>query len=238
MAIYAAAVAAGAALYGGYQQKQAQKKAQGQTTRLSDREKAITFDFLRRNQGQDQLFAGLEESALKRANKTALGGYGAARKATELGGIQAKAGVTQQGKNELASVEQSVVGQGLQGTSVGAQAFSGVQNNTSTQLAQIDVQLAQQFANLGLAESNTKAAGELQLAGLAGKNREQAESYLFELANVLPRHSKEFYEDRDRRKANEKKRFGISNTIRGAFTGGLSHVNDIKAASEQGGFYL
>lgn len=114
----------------------------------------------------------LESSAIKAANKSALGGFAGARKALDLGANAARQTVLGQNKINQANTEQSIVSRGLLGTSTGVQAFAGVGDRTTAQLSAIDQSLAQAFGDLGLQEAATKAGGELRLADLQQQKNE------------------------------------------------------------------
>jgi len=121
---------------------------------------------------QDALFGGLEESALKAAHGRELEGFRGARGALTQAGAAARQGVLDRGKQNQAALEQSIVSKGLLGTTTGAGAFAGLQDQTSRHLSDIDLQLAQQFADLGLQESGLRGQQGRELAGLAGRNRQ------------------------------------------------------------------
>lgn len=120
---------------------------------------------------QDAVFGGLEESALKSAHAKELGGYTGARKGLELGATAARQGVLGRGKMAQADLEQSIVSKGLLGTTSGLGRLSQLQDRTSAQMSAIDMQLAQQLADLGLEESETMGRQGRELTGLAGKRR-------------------------------------------------------------------
>lgn len=122
-------------------------------------------------ESRDALFAGLERAELLKGQKAQRGGFQGARKALDLGANVARQGVIQRGRANQAATEQSVVSRGLTGTSTGAQAFAGVGDQTSQQLAAIDAQLAQAFADLGLEEGAMLGEQGMQRTALAGKNR-------------------------------------------------------------------
>lgn len=147
---------------------------------MMDRNAGISLKTLRRrgravieeSRARDALFGGLEEAALKTAQQKELKGYQGARAATELAGIQARRGIQDRGAQAQAAIEQSVVGRGLTGTSTGVQLFGGIQDQTSRQLADLDMQLAQQLASLGLDQAETEGRQGREIAGLRRNARD------------------------------------------------------------------
>lgn len=140
---------------------------------------------LQNAQSQDALFAGLERAELLKGQQNQLGKFKGARSALDLGANVARQGVMQRGAQNQAKVEQSVVSRGLHGTSTGAQAFAGVGDSTSSQLAAIDTQLAQAFADLGLEEGEVLGQQGLQRTALAGRNRESQRAFQEGLFGIL-----------------------------------------------------
>jgi hypothetical protein len=165
MPAFAAAIAGGADLLGGYLQDDRAKKAFNKQQKLNaaGARRAVTaLDF----------GTNLEGSQIKAANASRLAGFAGARKALDLGATAARQTVLGQGKINQANLEQSAVSRGLLGTSTGAQAFAGVGDRTTAQLSAIDQQLAQAFGDLGLQQAQTKAAGEMSLADLQQQKTE------------------------------------------------------------------
>ncbi len=146
---------------------------------MMNRNAGISLSTLRRRGRQaigqtrasDALFAGLERSELLKGQAGERQGYQTARNALNAGAQVAKQGLAQRGIQNQAATEQSVVSRGLGGTSTGAQAFAGVGNQTAMQMAQIDTQLAQAFADLGLEEGAMLGQQGRERLGLAAKNR-------------------------------------------------------------------
>lgn len=147
---------------------------------MMDRNAGISLKTLRRrgrevikeSRARDALFGGLEEAALKTAHGKELAGFKGARTATELAGIQARRGIQDRGAQAQAQAEQSIVGRGLAGTSTGVQLFSGVADQTSRLLSDLDTQLAQQLASLGLDQAETEAQQGREIAGLRRNSRD------------------------------------------------------------------
>jgi len=159
-------------LLGGLLADRSAKRAATKARRLNDQQRAAAFQYLQGVQGGDALYAGLQEAQLKTGHKAELGGFKGARSALDLGGVRARQTVQGQGKVNQANVEQSIVSRGLQGTSTGVQALQSVGDRTSSQLAAIDTQLAQAFADLGLAEGAIRGEQGDELAQLLGQTRQ------------------------------------------------------------------
>lgn len=126
---------------------------------------------------RDALFGGLEESALLAGQKAERGGFQGARRALDLGALQARQGVQARGKQAQGELEQSIVSRGLLGTSTGVQALGGIQDRTTAQLSAIDMQLAQAFADLGLQEGELLGRQGRERTGLAGKRRAMEQAF-------------------------------------------------------------
>ncbi len=187
MPIFAAAIAGGASLAGGALGARADKKAAGKQNALDEQQRAAAFQFLEQVKNRDALFGGLENSALLSGQKAERGGFAGARAALDLGAKVARQGLIQRGAQNQANTEQSVVSQGLIGTSTGAQAFSGVGDQTSQQLAAIDSQLAGAFSDLNLQEGSLLGQQGRERTALAGRNRDIASNFGYEQANLVPR---------------------------------------------------
>lgn len=119
----------------------------------------------------DALFGGLQESALRTAHAKELQGLQGAKRTMGLAGEQAKLMARERGAQNQAQAEQSIVGRGLAGTSTGAQVFTGVADQTSRHLSSIDMQLAQQLSDLGLAQAETEGQQGREIAALRAKDR-------------------------------------------------------------------
>lgn len=174
-------------LAGGLLGARGERKAVSKQNAQNEAQRAAAFRYLQGVQSQDALFAGLEDAALKSAHKKQLAGFKGARAATDLGATAARQTVLGRSKQGQADLEQSAVSRGLLGTSTGAQAFTGLKDRTTALLGGIDQQLAQAMADLGLQESELQGQQGLQLAGLAGKNRQANTDFGFELASLAPR---------------------------------------------------
>jgi len=162
------------------------QKAQLKTTRLGG---MAGRKVLEQARSRDALGFNLQEAQIKSANKTALRGFQGARNAQQLGAAGARSQVLQRGKQGQAALEQSLVSRGLIGTTPGAQQFAMIGDQTTAQLASIDQQLADALSELGLAESQTAAGGELALAQLLGQqnmSEQERMMALFELNQVAP----------------------------------------------------
>jgi len=147
---------------------------------LMDRNTGISLKTLRRRGRQsiaqarasDAVFGGLEEAALRTAHQKELAGFEGAKRSATLAGQHAQRMVQEQGAVNRAQAEQSIVGRGLAGTSTGAQVFGGVQDQTTRQLASIDMQLAQTLSQLGLDQAATEGAQGREIAGLRRNSRD------------------------------------------------------------------
>ena len=180
--IVGAAIGAGATLYGGSKNARAQKKAQ----RLTQAQRDAAFSYLKGSQGSDQLYAGLQEAQIKKANAASLSGFDAARKAQELGSIQARQGILDRGAQFQAQQQQSLVSQGLLGTSTGQGASQDVSGAVSQQLAGLDAQFAQTLADLNLGQGVVESQGLNRLAQHFGETRSYNQELQYELANLAP----------------------------------------------------
>lgn len=187
MPIIAAGIAAGGSLIGGLAGARSERKSANKQNAQNEAQRAAAFKYLQGVGSRDALFAGLEESALKAGHKKQLAGFSGAKKAMDLGGIAARQTVKGREKQGLADVEQSAVSRGLMGTSTGAQAYTGLQDRTTAQLASIDQQLAQALAGLGMEEANVQGEQGRELAGLAGRNRQFQQELGYEMASLAPR---------------------------------------------------
>lgn len=147
---------------------------------VMDRNAGISLKTLRRrgravideSRARDAVFGGLEEAALRTAHQRELGGFEGAKRAASLAATNAGRFVQDQGAVNRAQAEQSIVGRGLAGTSTGAQVFGGVQDQTTRQLASIDMQLAQTLAQLGLDQAATEGAQGREIAGMRRNARD------------------------------------------------------------------
>lgn len=128
-------------------------------------------DALARAQATDALFGGLERAEMLHGQKQELAGFQGARKAMDLGAMQARQTVQAMGKQNVADMEQSAVSSGLLGGSPGVQRVAGAQDRTTAQLAAIDQQLAQQLAQLGLEEGAVRGEQGRERTALAARNR-------------------------------------------------------------------
>lgn len=126
---------------------------------------------------QEELFAGLEEAALKAGHAKETAGFRGAKRAVELGGTAARQTVQDRARAGQAALEQSIVSRGLIGTTSGAGMFAGLQDQTTRQLADIDLQLAEALSQLGLEESDVFGRQGRELAGLAAKRRARAREF-------------------------------------------------------------
>ena len=187
MPIAAAAITGGAGLLGGLLSDRSSKKAAKKAQKYNDQQRAAAFEYLQGVRGGDQLYAGLQESALKAGHKQELGGFQVARSALNRGGINAGQTVRAQGKINQANVEQSIVSRGLLGTSTGVQSLQSVGDRTASQLGAIDAQLGQAFADLGLQEGSIRGEQGDELAQLLGQTRQNQLALGYELASLAPR---------------------------------------------------
>ncbi len=170
---FSAIIGGGFDLLGGYLQDKRANKA-------FDKQQKLDAAGARRAYSALQYGTGLEEALIKSGTKERLKGFKGARGALDLGGVVAKQGLQQRGKQNLANTEQSLVSRGLIGTSTGAQQFAGIGDTTSAQLAGVDAALAQSFAELGMQEAGVRAQGQQQLAQLLSEKTEA----MFNLSQV------------------------------------------------------
>jgi hypothetical protein len=168
MPIAAAAIGAGSNLLQGYFARQDEKNAR----KMAEGEKRNALAFLQQASSQDALAQALQEAQLKSGYKKQLQAFGGARTAIGLGGDTARRDVLNQGERMQADKTQQLISQGLIGTSAGTGQASDLAGQTTQQLANIDQQLAQAYADLGLAQGQTEASQSEQLAQLLGRGQE------------------------------------------------------------------
>lgn len=185
--VYGELIEAGAGLLGGYLSSRSEKKAQKKAQKYSDQEKAAAFKYLNEVGARDAFGAQLQRSQLLAGQRRGLEGFQGARQALTAGGTAARQTALARGKQGQADVEQSLVSRGLLGTSTGAQTFQGVGDQTTAQLQNIDFQLAQAFADLGLEEAQTRERQGQELAGFASDERQRQLELGYALAELAPR---------------------------------------------------
>jgi len=139
---------------------------------MAEGEKRNALAFLDQAGSRDALFQALAESQLKSGNQKQLAGFGSARKATELGADAARRTVLNQGQRMQADATQGLISRGLLGTSAGTGAASDLAGQTTQQLANIDQQLAEAFANLNLTQGEVEQNQSQELAQLIGRGQD------------------------------------------------------------------
>lgn len=125
---------------------------------------------------RDAVFGGLERAELLSGQKGERQGFAGARSALDFGRAAAATGIQQRGAEGLADLEQSAITSGKLGTSTAAQAFQGVQSQTSQQLANLDLQFAQALADLGLEEGALLGQQGRERTAMAAKQRDMERS--------------------------------------------------------------
>ncbi len=125
---------------------------------------------------RDAVFSGLENAQLMSGQMAQKQGFAGARSALDLGRLGAAGTIQQQGAQNVADLEQSIVTSGLNSTSPGVQQVAGAQDRTTSMLSNLELQFAQALADLNLEEGNMGMQHGLQRQALAARNRDYERS--------------------------------------------------------------